>query len=220
MSTASYHEKQLHTALDPSAPKRLMPPLAPHFTHILDIGCGMGQTLIAAGLPPHIKAWGVDCDAQVIEAGKKIVPDNVTLLVAPGEKLPFEDGCMDFVFSRVSLPLMRIDPALKEMHRVLRPGGEVWLVLHTCSMYTRRIWHSLRRGHVKDAVFCCFVILNGMVFSLLGKQLSWLGQPEAYQTRRSMRKAFQRAGLVCTHTPYRPQRTLLIMQAMKPPVRK
>lgn len=175
-----------------------MPTILPtRHKRILDVGCGMGQTLIAAHLPSTVEAFGVDCDREAIEAGRSLAPPNVTLLCAAGEDLPFENEYFDLVFSRVALPYMDIHKALREMSRVLKSGGELWFVLHRASMVLSRAKRSASRGELGDLAFCCYVLLNGILFNYLETTFAFLGRRETFQTLRGIRKAMNRAGLVC-----------------------
>ncbi len=133
--SAEYHQRELAIALDLSNPVRTMPPIVPtKHKRILDVGCGMGQSLLAAQLPSDVEANGVDCDIGAIEAGRRLAAANIKLVCARGENLPFEDDYFDLVFSRVALPYMDINKALRKISRVLKGGGDLWLTLHTASM--------------------------------------------------------------------------------------
>ena len=189
-----YHLRELEVARDPSHPGHLMPPLKPHHKRILDIGCGMGQTLIAADLGPDVVAYGIDLDAEAIEAGRRLIPPNIPLAVGSGEKLEFPDGSFDFVICRVALPYMHIPRALAEMHRVLQPGGDVWLVLHPMEMYRARAMESLKRCHFKDVLFCGWIGVNSWLLNFTGEQLAAGNRTETFQTEGGIRKALARAG--------------------------
>lgn len=192
-----YHQRELAIALDPSNPSRAMPTILSKYKRILDVGCGMGQSLLAAQLPSDVEAYGVDCDMEAIEAGRRLAPPNIKLACAPGEKLPFEYKYFDLVFSRVALPYMEINKALREMSRVLKGGGDVWLALHPVSMVFSRAKRSARGGNVKDVLFCSYVLLNGALFNWFGIQFSFLGHQETFQTLGGMARAMKRAGLTC-----------------------
>ena len=58
-----------------------------------------------------------------IEVGHRLAPPNIRLVCAAGENLPFADERFDLVFSRVALPYMDINRALREIARVLKRGG-------------------------------------------------------------------------------------------------
>jgi|ERR1700682_2433861 len=213
--SVEYHQSELQIALDPSNPARAMPAIIPaKHKRILDIGCGMGQLLMAAGLPMDVEAYGVDCDAEAIEAGRRLASPNIKLLCAGGEDLPFEDEFFDLVFSRVALPYMDISKALGEVSRVLKPGGDIWLSLHPASMVFSRIRHSARAGNLKDVVFSGYILLNGTLFSYFGLQIPFFGRQETFQTLGGMARAMRRVGLACL--PLRPS-SLFIVEGQKFP---
>jgi ubiquinone/menaquinone biosynthesis C-methylase UbiE len=193
-----YHEGELSIALDPSNPSRAMPPILAKHKRILDVGCGMGQTLLASHLSADVEAYGVDSDPEAVAAGSKIMPQNIKLLHASGESLPFEDCFFDIVFSRVALPYMHIGKALGEISRVLKPGGDLWMILHPISMVGETIKNSLRLGHLKDVLFSGYVLVNGTCFNLFGKQFDapYVGRQETFQTAKGIANAMQQAGLV------------------------
>ena len=192
-----YHHRELAIALDPSNAARAIPQILSKYKRILDVGCGMGQTLLAAQLQSDVEAYGVDCDMEAIEAGRRVAPFNIKLACVGGEELPFEDNYFDFVFSRVALPYMEIKKALREMSRVLKGGGDVWLALHPASMVFSRAGRSARDGHMKDVLLCGYVLLNGTLFNCFGTQISLLGRRETFQTHGGIARAMKRAGLTC-----------------------
>ena len=210
---SQYHLQELAAARDPSHPGHVMPPFKPHHGCILDVGCGMGQTLIAANLPPHVIAHGIDPDAAAIDAGRRIAPPNVRLSVGQGEHLEFPDSFFDLVICRVALPYMHIARALGEMHRVLKPGGETWLVLHPMRMYGERISDVMRRREFKGLLSCGWLGVNSFLFNLTGKQISTRGRTETFQTEAGIRQALTRAGLECSRIERKP---FFVVEARKP----
>lgn len=99
---------------------------------VLDVGCGTGRTsLPIARRGPAVLAADMsrgmlrELRAKAAEAGlaRRIWP-----LVADAERLPFADGGLDgLVCQGVLHHLPRVDAALAEADRVLRPGA--WLCL-------------------------------------------------------------------------------------------
>jgi SAM-dependent methyltransferase len=172
----------------------------------------MGQTLIAARLPTDVEAYGVDYDREAIEAGRALASPNIKLLCSGGEKLPFADEYFDFVFSRVAVPYMDMNKALREIARVLKPGGDLWLSLHPASMVFSRAKDSLRGDNLKDLVFCGYVLLNGVLLNWFGTQISIRGSQETFQTVGGMNRAMKRAGLTCMPVQHATQ---LIVQGQK-----
>jgi ubiquinone/menaquinone biosynthesis C-methylase UbiE len=104
---------------------------------VLDLGCGLGNILIA--LAERIDfihpAAGVDISPDLVRIGKREIAqaglqDRIGLQVAPATRLPFEDGAFDVVLT--SHVLKHLDDealltSLREVVRVLRPGGRFLL---------------------------------------------------------------------------------------------
>jgi ubiquinone/menaquinone biosynthesis C-methylase UbiE len=104
---------------------------------VLDLGCGLGNILIA--LAERIDfihpAAGVDISPDLVRIGEREIAqaglhDRIGLQVAPATRLPFEDGAFDVVLT--SHVLKHLDDealltSLREVVRVLRPGGRFLL---------------------------------------------------------------------------------------------
>ena len=191
MSTSSlaYHRGELEVALDAANPRRLVPDVGAARS-ILDIGCGAGQTIIALGAGQ--RSTGVDVDLGALAfAANGAMGEPLRVARARGEQLPFRDGAFDYVYSRVALPYMDIPAALSEMHRVLRPGGRLWLALHSLPIPAAQF----RRGNFKGKVYAAYIVLNGLWFHLTGRTFALrAGHCESIQTERGMRLALGRAG--------------------------
>jgi ubiquinone/menaquinone biosynthesis C-methylase UbiE len=95
---------------------------------VLDVGCGTGyltgRTAHAVG--PAGRVVGVDPSEPVIAYARRVRPPNCAFHIAGGEAVPEPDASFDVVVS--SLAIHHIPPqvrpaALREMYRVLRPGG-------------------------------------------------------------------------------------------------
>ncbi len=188
-SSLAYHQGELRVALDASNPQRLVPDVE-GAASILDIGCGAGQTIVALGCGG--RSTGVDIDVDALRhAASGAMGESLRVAAAQGEHLPFRDGAFDFVFSRVALPYMNIPAALSEMHRVLRPGGRLWLALHPIAIPAEQF----RRGNLRGKVHAAYTIANGVWFHLTGRTVR-LGARlnESIQTERGMRLALGRAG--------------------------
>jgi SAM-dependent methyltransferase len=96
-----YHLGELKVALDPQDPRRILPPSLPRAAKVLDVGCGAGQSLIAAY--PDRVAFGIDVDVEALQLGRTLT-SSVCFAAARAESLPFESSQFDLVFARVSLP--------------------------------------------------------------------------------------------------------------------
>ena len=191
-----YHLLQLEIAKAPGDRRRIMPLVSAHHRAILDIGCGAGQTLIASDLAAGVKAVGVDLDSDGLVLGKELT-NAVHFACAKGEALPFKDECFDLVISRVALPYMHLERALAEMHRVLQPGGDLWIVLHSFNMFVKAFVRHLARFEFRGALSACFVLFNGATLHLFGKQFPIPPKCERYescQSSRSITRALHVAG--------------------------
>ena len=95
---------------------------------ILDVGCGTGANLLM--LSQYGEAEGVDVSEDALAFCRARGLDRVRLGAA--EELPYEDGTFDLVTALDVVEHMDNDLAgLKEMRRVLRPGGRVLLFVPT-----------------------------------------------------------------------------------------
>ena len=97
----------------------------------LDLGCGTGRNLPL--LPPGARAVGLDPAPDSLRRARRRAP-GVPLVRASAEALPFRDGTFDTVLSGLamcSIPQPRI--ALREVRRVLTPGGALRMLEHVRS---------------------------------------------------------------------------------------
>ena len=189
--SVEYHLGELQIALDPKDPRRAVPTIPSESRRVLDIGCGAGQTLIAADLK-GASAFGIDFDLEALQLGSRLGRD-VHLACASGEQLPFADGIFDFVFSRVALPYMRIPLAVGEIARVLRAGGQIWCSLHPLGMLS---WRKALRSP-QQALFEIYRLLNTAALGVTSFQFRYplnAKWTESYQTPTGMRRCLERAG--------------------------
>jgi ubiquinone/menaquinone biosynthesis C-methylase UbiE len=97
---------------------------------VLDVGCGTGYLtrIIAPVVGPDGQVTGVDPAAPMIEYARRLAPDNCTYLLGEGQDLDLPDESFDVVVSSLAvhhMPAERRGDALREMYRVLRPGGRL-----------------------------------------------------------------------------------------------
>lgn len=96
--------------------------------HVLDLGCGTGWTVrLLARFLARGRAYGVDFSPNMIErarAGPN--PANLAFSTAPAHALPYAPDSLDRVVSMESIYYWSdLDAALREVLRVLRPGGRL-----------------------------------------------------------------------------------------------
>ena len=108
-------------------------PLAPGDA-VLDIGCGAGVDSLVAGhlVGPGGTVVGLDVTPAMIERGRahqaRLGLNHVTFQVGEAEALPFPDATFDAIISNGVFNLtLNKEKALKETHRVLKPGGRLML---------------------------------------------------------------------------------------------
>ena len=103
---------------------------------VLDIGCGWGRLII--GLLkrfPALQVQGIDISQEAVARGPELIARetgrrDVKLHVGRAESLPFEDGSLDaIVSSRVFQYVSEPVTAMREIDRVLKPGGTVTVLV-------------------------------------------------------------------------------------------
>lgn len=187
MTDEEFHLGELGVALDPSDPRHIAPPPLPLSKKVLDIGCGAGQTLIAAY--SDRVSYGVDIDAGALKLGNRLT-DRVRFAQSRAEALPYRDSQFDRVISRVAIPYTNIQSTLKEIRRVLKPGGELWATLHSFSMVVRNRDLKALRTHLSLA----YVLANSALFHVLQRQFHVMGKCESFQTPTGIRRALEQNG--------------------------
>ena len=105
---------------------------------VLDLGCGTGTlTLLLWESAPQARITGLDADPQMLAIARKKATESGTASGAEvdfrqglADDLPFEDFEFDRVVSSLMLHHLERETkraALREVLRVLRPGGELHL---------------------------------------------------------------------------------------------
>ena len=139
--------------------------------HILDVGCGDGA-LVCAAASRGAEATGVDPDPAMLAAARtRADKDGITAAFLEGriERLPFPDAAFDVV---VSITVLCFVPdasaAVREMARVLRPGGR--LVLGELGRWS--LWAIIRRvrGWLGSATWKAAHFRTGTELRALAKQ--------------------------------------------------
>ena len=104
----------------------------PSPSSILDVGCGTGRLLrTLSRVWPNAKYTGADLSDIMIGEARKLAP-AMEFHIAPAEKLPFPDRSFDVVLSSLTLHHWNdAERGIREIVRVLRPGGIFCLADHT-----------------------------------------------------------------------------------------
>jgi ubiquinone/menaquinone biosynthesis C-methylase UbiE len=136
--------------------------LAPS-SRILDAGTGPGRLpqAIATALP-DLTVDGVDLAPDMIEYARREaiaagLADRITFTVGDVARLPYPDMTFDLIVSSISQHhWVDVEGALRDLHRVLRPGGWLWIydarfVLRRATAAARAVFPagSVRREPVR-----------------------------------------------------------------------
>jgi ubiquinone/menaquinone biosynthesis C-methylase UbiE len=97
---------------------------------VLDVACGTGVVTRLAAERTGATVTGLDLNPGMIEVAKSVTPDNMSIEwhQSSAEEMPLPDDAYDVVLCQLSLQFFPDKPAaLKEMRRVLAPGGRLIL---------------------------------------------------------------------------------------------
>ena len=99
---------------------------------LLDVGAGVGdRTVVYARLAGHVYALEPDPRALPILRGriKSSGATNVTVVPGSAASIPLEDGTVDVVYATWAYFFgPGSEPGLREVERVIRPGGDIVIV--------------------------------------------------------------------------------------------
>lgn len=182
---------------------------------ILDIGCGIGQHLLAQQFVKARSRHGIDTDIEAIQYASQVFP-QLTLQCARAEAIPYPSASFDLVYSSVSICYTRIPKALAEMYRVTRPNGTVWMSLHGVRMEREFVLQDIRRLKVKGLIHRVYVWCNAVYFTLTGDTFYRPGSKvmESFQFKGAMQRALKRAGFV--DIEFGRDRYKMLVQARRP----
>jgi len=110
---------------------------------VLDVACGTGVVAITAARA-GARATGLDLTPELLERARenaRIAGVDVEWHEGDAEALPFPDASFDAVLSQFGhMFAPQADLALKEMLRVLRPGGTIAFATWPPEMYVGRMF--------------------------------------------------------------------------------
>ncbi len=110
---------------------------------VLDVACGTGLIAFAAAeaIGPEGRVVGIDLSERMVDAARRRAGErnvsNATFARMDAETLDLSDAAFDVALCALGLMYMPDpDTAVREMHRVLRPGGRlglaIWGERHRC----------------------------------------------------------------------------------------
>ena len=126
--------------------------------HVLEIGGGTGANL--AHYRPEVESLTITEPEpnmlRRLERRAGVQAPAARILRAPAEDLPFEDGTFDVAVSTLVLCGVSDQPrALRQVRRVLRPGGQLLFIEHVRSDDARLARRQDRMNPVNRLMACC-----------------------------------------------------------------
>lgn len=193
---------------------------------VLDFGCGSG--LFVTELAEHgYQAHGLDISEEAVKFG--ILQGRKNLGVIDAHKINFPDNTFDAVFGMAVLEHLEDESwALREIERVLKPGGVVIFmvpaymflwgvqdeVAHHYRRYTKRsllkkIKESTSLREVKSSYFNTFLFLPIAVLRVISRVFGIKGRESDFDINNSFLNKFffsifnaERKLLACTNFPF------------------
>lgn len=162
----------------------------PEGARVLDLGCGSGTLAYAAF--PQLRFFGAD---QYAHNASEAWPPNAWLVLADAERLPWPEASFDaaicnFVFEHFRDPRA----ALRELDRVVRSGGSLYLSIPRSSSLQDRLYRFTLKGggHLHRYSLAGFLQMvyqeSGFKLEAMGwapAGFTWLQEvPVGHQTRR------------------------------------
>ncbi len=95
-------------------------------SHLLDVGCGTGQTAAYLAAEFGIKVTGIDINPVMVEKARNRMAQYqlpVEIIQGSIEKCPLIDETFDFIISESVLSFVNKPRALKEIYRLLKKDG-------------------------------------------------------------------------------------------------
>jgi ubiquinone/menaquinone biosynthesis C-methylase UbiE len=99
-----------------------------HDKHILDLGCGPGESSIYL-VNQGARVTAIDISPGMIQVGRELAKrfeigeDRLTFIKMSAENLEFEDGAFDLLFGSNVMHHCNTEKVSREVSRVLKPGG-------------------------------------------------------------------------------------------------
>jgi ubiquinone/menaquinone biosynthesis C-methylase UbiE len=127
---------------------------------LLDAGTGPGRLPRAiAGALPDLAVDGVDLSADMIQYANRAAKNaaRITFTVGDVTDLPYPDGTFTLIVSSISQHHWTdVEGALRDLHRVLRPGGRLWIyvarfALRRATAAARAVFPSVEREAVRTS---------------------------------------------------------------------
>jgi SAM-dependent methyltransferase len=172
---------------------------------VLDVGCGQGIDLAQYAAAGSL-ATGIDLTPRHVELARRHLAARGLygeVLEGDAEGMPFAEGSFDRVSSNGVLHhTSRMAAALNEIWRVLRPGGEVRIIVYNRNSLHYWVEQVLAQGILKGKLLAersmAGVLSSGVEYSRFG------GRPLVrVYTRKQLHRLLEEAGFADVTTAVR-----------------
>lgn len=142
--------------------------LDPKGKRILEVGSGNGQWLLAFAYDAK-EVVGIEPSDEVREYSLKKLREfpelsaKIKVMKGYAEGIPFPDEHFDIVFCAGVLMFTDQDRALKEMVRVLKPGGELLITVNGLGYYIMYILEGLKHRNRERAEYGLYGLLGTLL---------------------------------------------------------
>jgi len=139
---------------------------------VLDVGCGTGELLSRLRLQhPDARLAGLDPVVEMLDVARDKLGGSPDLKIGYADSLPWASGSFDIVVScNMFHYIAHPQAALREMARVIRPGGALvltdwcddYLWCRLCNVYLRLTNRAFYKTYRQAE---CLALLRGMGFT-------------------------------------------------------
>jgi SAM-dependent methyltransferase len=160
----------------------------PRGARVLDIGFGGGEQLTRVAAR-GCQSVGIEVAPELARRGRA---SGLTVCRAVAERLPFANAGFDGVICKVVVPYTDEALAVRELARVLRPGGIARVSYHGLGYYLR---YLLTDPNWKIRIYGARSIVNTLVYATTGRRLPGFWGDTTFQAQRRLRGYYAEAGL-------------------------